>query len=123
MSEWEDRLNSILSSPEQMGRIVELANQLSGEAAGSGHGEARDAPSSFPPPSPSGAEAKLMQLAGKVLGAGSAEDRNKAELIRALKPFLQEEHCRRLDRAYEISRMIRTVRLVYREMKGDGGLV
>ena len=122
MSEWEDRLNGILSSPEQMGRIMELAKRLSGGSAGPSGDEAEDAPLS-PPNGPGATEARFMQLAAKALGGKAAQDREKADLIRALKPFLREEHRHELDRAYELTRIIRTARLVFGEMKGDGGLV
>ena len=51
MDDFEEKLNSILSSPEAMGQIMALADSLTGQADG-GSGDA--APPGTQPPVPSG---------------------------------------------------------------------
>ena len=58
MSDFEDKLNSILSSPETMAQVAALAQQLTGG------GEPASAP---PPPPPPGDDAEVPNL-GALLG-------------------------------------------------------
>ncbi len=96
MSELEDRLNSILSDPEQMARISSLAQTLMG-----GQGEAGAAP---PPgqelPTENALPGKLMSLLSR-----QGEDAEKRALLEAMKPYLSEKRRGKLDRAMRFARL------------------
>ena len=99
MGDFEEALNSILSSPKEMEKILGLAREISGSG---GDGEERKAP-----PPPKGAQVdplgglgdldpRIFKLLGRVMGSG-AEDRNKSALISAMSPYLRPN--RRLQRS------------------------
>ena len=119
MGELEERLNSILSDPEQMARISNLAQSLMG---GSG-GEA--------PAPPQGLEELAASLSGQESGAenallgkltgllGQSGDADKQALLEAMKPYLSEKRRGKLDRAMQLTRMARLARLAMGEL-GNG---
>lgn len=92
MGELEERLNSILSDPEQMARIQSLAQSLM-----DGEGKAG-------PASPSGAETALLGKLGALLGQQS-DDADKRALLEAMKPYLSEKRRGKLDRALRFARL------------------
>ena len=61
MGEFEDKLNSILSSPKDMEKILGLARELSGSLGGDGHKDTAAANTS-PKQQPSGFDPKLLAL-------------------------------------------------------------
>jgi len=92
MAEFEEQLGAILGDSEAMGKIMALAQSLSGPPAGEGvqdNGEQL-------PPSPS-------------LPREAPDER----LLAALRPYLRPERQRGLDRGLEILRLLRL-------MKGTG---
>lgn len=134
MAGFEEQLNSILGNQEAMSQIMALANSLSGGTAPAGQTEP-------PPPAGEGAyvpvtaeapppdlSAMLGQLDPKMLQLGmevmrqvqSTGDRNAA-LLNALRPFLKEDRQARLDRAIQISRMARAVRVALGVLGGKEG--
>lgn len=138
MAGFEEQLNSILGNQEAMSQIMALARSLSGEQTpapeGAGQtetpaetGETAYVPvtAEGPPPDLS---AMLGQLDPKMLWLGmevmrqvqSTGDRNAA-LLNALRPFLREERQARLDRAIQIARMARAVRVALGVLGGKEG--
>ncbi|MBR3474176.1 MAG: hypothetical protein IKH34_03810 [Oscillospiraceae bacterium] len=109
MSELEDRLNSILSDPEQMARIQGLAQSLMGEGGAA-------------PASPSGAageaDSALLGKLGALLGQQGG-DAEKRALLEAMKPYLSEKRRSKLDRAMRLARLARAARLAMGEL-GNG---
>ncbi len=98
MSEFEDKLNSLLSDPAGMAQVVQLAQQLSGSLGG---GESTVPPSS-PPPTPQadapgpgglpgGLDPKLIARFLPLLQAYSRDQSNTMQLLTALRPYLKEE--------------------------------
>jgi hypothetical protein len=132
MAGFEEQLNSILGNQEAMNQIMALARSLSGEQTpapeqtGLAEGE-NYAPvaAETPPPDLS---AMLGQLDPKMLRLGmevmrqvqSTGDRNAA-LLNALRPFLREERQARLDRAIQIARMAKAVRVALGVLGGKEG--
>ena len=110
MGELEDRLNSILSDPEQMRRISSLAQSLMG-------GEGTDAPpfaAKPEPPTGSGLPGALGSLLAPQPRGG-----DKAALLEALKPWLSEKRRRKLSRAMRLAQMARLARFAMGEA-GNG---
>lgn len=136
MAGFEEQLNSILGNQEAMSQIMALARSLSGEPAPgtasqadapAGTEEESYVPAAAPPPAPD-LSAMLGQLDPNMLRLGmeimrqvqSAEDRNAA-LLNALRPFLREERQARMDRAIQIARMAKAVRVALNVLGGKEG--
>jgi hypothetical protein len=115
MSEWEDKLNTLLSDPDSMTRIMHLAQDISG---GSKDADTA-APNTAPSPEASSREGGASPL-GDLLGGldpkliarylpllqkfGTANT-NTQQLLTALKPFLKEEKQDKVDRAAKLARL------------------
>ena len=115
MSEFEDKLNSILGNPEAMAQVMNLAQSLN---LGGGGGEPEGAPpppdQGAPPPGGGGLgdllgqlDPKLMErllpLAGELAGGGNDE---RMQLLYALRPFLKPERRDKVERAVKTARLI-----------------
>ena len=119
MSDFEDKLNGILSNPEAMSQIASLAQSLNlggGEAAG---------PEEAAPPPPAGGGGlaglaglgdllgnidpqliqKLLPLVGELAGSGGGGD-ERLQLLYALRPFLKPERQEKVERAVKAARLI-----------------
>ena len=122
MAEFDDKLNSILSNPDAMSQIMQLAQSLSGPGPGN---EPPSAPPPPPPqqaapPSPAGGGdlfSSLSSLAGgmdpKLLTRllpliqelGGQRDSNARALLYALRPYLKEEKQEKVERALQLARL------------------
>ena len=128
MSEFEDRINSVLNDPAQMEKITNLAKSLMGGEGGPGSG-----------PMPAGGDmGGLASLAGGLLGgdggldpavlgrlsrlisAGNEQDSDKRALLEAMKPYLSQKRRDKMDRAMRIARAAKIARLAMGEMGGEG---
>ena len=89
----EDKLNAILSDPDAMGRIADMAKSImGGEGEGSGdtgRGEADES---------------MIRRAMKLM-RGKALSTDEASLLSALRPVLSAEWQQRLDRAIKLARL------------------
>ena len=118
MAEFDEKLNSILSNPDAMSQIMQLAQSLGG-------GEAASAPSA-PPPQPGpppaagggdllsslmgggGMDPKLLsRLLPLLQELGSGENDQRTQLLQSLRPFLKESRQEKLDKAIQIARLLR----------------
>ena len=120
MAEFDDKLNSILSNPDAMSQIMQLAQSLSGPGPG------QEAPPSPPPPQQTAAPppmgggdlfSSLSSLAGgmdpKLLTRllaliqelGGQRDSNARALLYALRPYLKEEKQNKVERALQLARL------------------
>lgn len=123
MAEFDDKLNSILSNPDAMSQIMQLAQSLSGP----GPGEGAPPPQSPPPPPqqtaappPAGGGdlfSSLSSLAGGIdpkfltrllpliQELGGQRDSNARALLYALRPYLKEEKQDKVERALQLARL------------------
>ena len=131
MGEFEEKLNSVLSNPEAMSQIMNLAQSLN--LGGSGGGEApQDGPADGAapqqPPPPSGDSGggmgnlgdlaglgsmlgqidpkwinRLLPLVGELTGGGNDE---RMQLLYALRPFLKPERRDKVERAAKTAKLI-----------------
>lgn len=133
MAELEDKLNAILGNPEAMGQIVNIAKALT---AGTGDnppppaGEPVDVEYQpveggdetedfFNPLSALGdLDPRLLQTAMRLFSEYSATDNRKVALLSALKPFLKEERYAKVDKAVQIAKLSRVVRVAFQLFKG-----
>ncbi len=122
MAEFDEKLNSILSNPDAMSQIMQLAQSLGG-----GSGASQETPPPAPPapqpPPPAAAQgggdlfSSLSSLAGgldpKLLTRllpviqelGSQRDNNARQLLYALRPYLKEERQDKVERALQLARL------------------
>ena len=115
MAEFDEQLNNILSNPNAMSQIMQLAQSLSG-------GQERPTappPPQAPPPqakqsSPpdllssltGGIDPKLMaRLLPLIQERGSQQDSNARALLYALRPYLKEERQEKVERALQLARL------------------
>ena len=92
MSELEEKLNALLSDPNSMAQVMQMAQQLS-EPWGSRRRPAAPAP----PPGPDlgaalgGLDPKLLGKLLPLAGELGTENSAALQLLQALRPFLKEE--------------------------------
>lgn len=129
MAEFDEKLNSILSNPDAMSQIMQLAQSLGGGGApppGQQPGQ-QTAPAWTPPPqqaappaSPGGGGDLLSSLLG---GGGGLDpgllsrlvpliqelggDSNARNLLYALRPYLRQDRQEKVERALQLARLFR----------------
>lgn len=124
MSEWEEKLNTLLSDPDAMAQVMNMAQNLSqqmGQSGGSAPppppaGDAAGpAPSAPPPGDPMGDLSSLLGgidpgMIAKLLPVLSQLNRPEsgetAAFLRALRPFLKPERQDKVERAAQLARFI-----------------
>ena len=124
MSEWEEKLNTLLSDPDAMAQVMNIAQNLSqqmGQSGGSAPppppagGAAGPAPSASPTPPPQGDPSSLLGgidpgMIAKLLPVLSQLNRPEsgetAAFLRALRPFLKPERQDKVERAAQLARFI-----------------
>ena len=102
----QDKIRSVLSDPESMQQLTELAQMLQGG----------DAPAPQAPAAGGMPDAAMLMKVGELLQQ-DANDKNTA-LLRALRPHLSEERQRRTDKALRLLRLW----AVFRTMQSTGML-
>ena len=123
MSDFEEKLNAILSNPESMGQIMNLAQSLNLGGGGEQSGDGTPPPQPSPDAAPSGGGipdglsglgsllgqidpkliGRLLPLAGELAGGGNDE---RMQLLYALRPFLKPERRDKVERAAKTARLI-----------------
>lgn len=140
MSGFEDKLNAILGDREAMGQIMALAQSLGkqeeqreavqpDQEGEDGYVPAWPQEQSQPPVQPvpdlsgvlSGIDPKMMQMGMQLLQEYNRSDDRNAALLAALRPFVKEERFAKVDRAIQIARLSRVIRVLFDAMKEKGG--
>ena len=107
MDDFEEKLNTILSSPETLEQIMAMAGALTGDASDSSTCEDNFLDTSM--------LFKLLPLLQEYQ-SGSEE---KQALLQAMKPFLRSESQAKLDKAIQITRLTRVFRAGMKLFRGD----
>ena len=118
MEDMDSRLNSLLSDPEAMGRIMALAQQLSGESAASS-----PPPSPEPPPSSQqdddGFDPMLLLKCLPLLQELRQDNSSQSmQFLSAMRPFLKPERQPKVERAVKLAHLI----CVGKKFLTEGGL-
>lgn len=125
MSEFEDKLQSILGDPEAMGQIMSLAQSITGGMQDQGTPPDAGTP---PPSAPPGdlfsalgdLDPRLIQLGMRLISEYNSNDDQKTALLTALQPFVQEKRYAKVDRAIHIAKLAHVIRLALDAFrKGD----
>ena len=142
MSELEDKLNTILGDPQAMGQIMALAQSLGGgqdqppeappppdhrdEPPPSGHGQAASPPDlsallgSLTGEGGGGLDPRLLTLGARIMSEYNADDGGRTALLQALRPFVKERRYAKLDRAIQIAKLSRLIRVALEVLRGGG---
>lgn len=137
MSEFEDKLQSILGNPEAMNQIMSIAQSITGNSQNSED----PAPTEEPGP-PASAEQtageqaagdplsflgnldpRLIQVGMRLLSEyNNTGDDRKTALLTALRPFVKQERYAKVDKAIQIAKLSRVIRVALDALrKGDTG--
>ena len=120
MAEFDDKLNSLLSNPEALAQIMQMAQSLSGGQEPPATPSPPPPPRHSPPPAPptpvggdllssltGGLDPKLLsRLLPLVQELGGQQDSNARQLLTALRPYLRPERQDRVERALQLARLI-----------------
>lgn len=122
MSSIEDKINSILSSPQDMEKIMGLARSLS-SSLGTDSGNDDKVPESNSANDSSGLgglglDPKTLGLIGRVLGEYNSSS-SKSDILNAIKPFLKEDRREKIDKAAKLARIAHIAKLALSEHGGD----
>ena len=123
MAEFDDKLNSILSNPDAMSQIMQLAQSLGGDGGAS---SAQQPPQPQPPqpasPPPGGGGGELLaslmggggldpgllsRLLPLIQELGGQRDSNARNLLYALRPYLRSDRQEKVERALQLARLFR----------------
>lgn len=132
MAEFDEKLNSLLSDPNAMAQIMQLAQSLSG---GAQQPEAPQPaqPAWTPPPNPAppsgnplsaltgGVDPQLLsRLLPLIQELGGQQDSNARQLLYALRPYLKPERQEKVERAIQLARLFHVGRKFLAGWEGLG---
>ena len=128
-------MNAILGNKEAMGQIMALAQSLGKPAPPApepeeepgepgweraGGPDPEDGAGKDPLSILGSLDPRMVQMGMRLLREYQGEDDRTVALLNALRPFLKESRLAKLDRAVQISRLARVIRVLFRGM-GEGG--
>lgn len=120
MAEMEDKLNALLSDPESMAQVMQLAQQLS-SAFGAPQPEEPKAEPKIPPSPASmfdGLDPAMITKFLPLLQEFGKSNSQTTQLLYALRPFLKEEKQGKIERAAKLARIIHIGKKAITEMGG-----
>lgn len=129
MSELEEKLNALLSDPNSMAQVMQMAQQLSG-AMGEQKAAAPPPPPPPVPPVPpvppapdlgaalGGLDPKLLGKLLPLAGELGTENSAAMQLLNALRPFLKEEKQGKIQRAARLARLIHVGKKLLADWEG-----
>ena len=121
----EAKIQKILSDPEALGSVLEMAKSLSGTEKPDA--EPVSAETRTDPENPGGGLTNLLDgldpaTVGKVMGLMgefTREDDKRTHLLKALKPYVRPERQSKMDRAAQIIKIARTANKALSSFGGD----
>ena len=126
MDDFEEKLNSILASPETMGQIMALADSITSQS--SEQTASDDPPASVSTPAPAANPLAMLQNLdpamlkniGTLVQEYNRSDDEKTALLQALHPFLREERWVKVEKAIQITRLSRVIRTAFQMFRENG---
>ena len=116
MSELDEKLNALLSDPNSMAQVMQLAQQLSGTFGSASQPASASPPPPPPPQQPSqpsfdasflgGLDPKLIGRFLPLIQEYTHSNSNTTQLLYALRPFLKAEKQDKIERAAKLARLI-----------------
>lgn len=128
MSEWEDKLNTLISDPDAMAQVMQMAQSLSQQMGASGGATSSSggptAAAEHPPPQElssllGGVDPTLIQRLLPLLSQmNRAESSETTAFLLALRPFLKPERRDKVERAAQLARLIHLAKLFLLSQEG-----
>ena len=125
MDDFEEKLNSILASPETMGQIMALADSITSQSEET-PAESSPGPVSAPAPAANplamlqNLDPAMLKTIGSLFQEYNRGDDEKAALLQALHPFLREERWTKVENAIQITRLSRVIRAAFQLFRERG---
>ena len=119
MSELEDRLNAVLSDPQQLQRLTEMASRLMGGLSSGGESPTGTEAAS-PPPADSSGDGALPAMLSQVMQ--NLKPGKKSPLLDAMAPYLSEARRSKLERSLHIASGFRLAGSAFKGLGGGNGL-
>ena len=132
MSELEDKINSILSNPEELEKITNIAKSIMGGEAGDAAPSADGAASGgfdlsslglgslgLGSSDSGGLDPNMIAALGRLMSRAGVGSENHA-LLEAMKPYLNHRRREKMERAMQIARMARIAGAAFTEFGGGG---
>ena len=126
MAEFDDKLNSILSNPDAMAQIMQLAQSIGG--ADASPVQQPQQAQQTPPAERSGdllsslaggLDSKLLlRLIPLIQELGGQRDSNAKQLLYALRPYLKPERQEKVERALQLARLFHLGKKFLSEWEG-----
>ncbi len=104
MEDLEEKLHAVLSDPEQMQKIMDLAGTLS-----------------MTLPQQEQKQLAVPPEAVQAAPASQSAERNRQALLAALRPFLRPERQKKLDQAMQLSKLSALAELALQSLGGTEG--
>lgn len=128
MSEFEEKLGAILSDQSAMEQIMSLAKSLGGGSTDAAAAPPAEDQPADPPAQGSGdllsvlggIDPRLISMAMRLAGEYSSNDDQRAALLEALRPFVRPERYAKLDKAIQISKLTRVIRIALDTFRHKG---
>ena len=125
MSEIEEKINSILSNPEELEKITTIAQSIMGGAGAKGNGEGEFAGASPDALNLDGfdfgsLDPNMIASLGNLISKAGAGDEKHA-LLEAMKPYLSQKRRGKMEKAMQIARMACLAGAAYSEFGGGAG--
>ena len=130
MNEWEEKLNTLLSDPDAMSQVVNMAQALSAQMGGNApQGEGNAAPplqNASPPPDAGNPFSQLGSIDPELLQRlipvikqmNRPESSETSAFLYALRPFLKPSRRDKVDRAVQLARMIHLAKTFFNSQEG-----
>ena len=115
MSDWEDKINAVLSDPGQMESISRLAAQLMGSG-----GDA--APAETEPNTPPALDSAMFSRIGQLFAAHGGGDSDKTALLKAMSAYVSPARREKMEKAMQFARMAKIAGAALKEYGGGGGV-
>lgn len=104
MSEFDEKLNSILSNPQMMQQIMSLAQSMNSSAGKQVSNDSSPSPVSSQPSANIGINPSTLSKLSSIMQHGTI-DQNQQSLLKALAPYLSRQKLQKLERAMHAAKM------------------
>lgn len=121
MAELENIIESVMSSPESMGKIMDIVKMFGGGQEPESEKEKESPPLPVPGGDLLGLDPAMLSKIMELIGNYSAEDDRRIRLLGAIRPYLKEEDSFHIDRAIHIVKLSRVAKGVLSEFVKSGG--
>ncbi len=123
MAEFEEKLGAILGNEAAMGQIMALAQSISGGEATTPSPPPQTQEGTAPAFNPlsmlGDIDPRVLQMGMRLLGEYQGENSQTVALLAAIRPFVRPERYEKVDRAIQLARLSRVIRVLFQSL-GEG---